>query len=402
MSGLSYPPLVYVYRERLVYMGYSDIVSIEIINFMVYKHAVVSFDDKNIVNIKGYNSGGKSTILKALAVCLMNMYPKAQTKFIRHGEKYFRIVVRFSDGVSILRDKYITGQSLYELYKDEKCVFTTKEGNKLTKVDAIPQTIQEYLGLCQVSTGCLNYQVRQDPLWLIETTGSENYNSLNEILKAEEISRANALLNSDKNKLNSEITTLEASLQETILSLTDASLYTDELLLKLEGRELLCKKLSSRYREVKGILDLVGKLDEIKELPSVEKVSSYDRYANICDIERTVTDIDGVVIYPSVSTCDIDRLVAIEGIQKGVESASSIEIFGAEVSTIDTNAVSDVLEMVVLLNKLSEVSSVISSYETQRVSATKELEAVVSEAAKRGIKYVRCSNCGSYVEVKEG
>ena len=383
-------------------MGYSDIVSIEIINFMVYKHAVVSFDDKNIVNIKGYNSGGKSTILKALAVCLMNMYPKAQTKFIRHGEKYFRIVVRFSDGVSILRDKYITGQSLYELYKDEKCVFTTKEGNKLTKVDAIPQTIQEYLGLCQVSTGCLNYQVRQDPLWLIETTGSENYNSLNEILKAEEISRANALLNSDKNKLNSEITTLEASLQETILSLTDASLYTDELLLKLEGRELLCKKLSSRYREVKGILDLVGKLDEIKELPSVEKVSSYDRYANICDIERTVTDIDGVVIYPSVSTCDIDRLVAIEGIQKGVESASSIEIFGAEVSTIDTNAVSDVLEMVVLLNKLSEVSSVISSYETQRVSATKELEAVVSEAAKRGIKYVRCSNCGSYVEVKEG
>lgn len=383
-------------------MGYSDIVSIEIINFMVYKHAVVSFDDKNIVNIKGYNSGGKSTILKALAVCLMNMYPKAQTKFIRHGEKYFRIVVRFSDGVSILRDKYITGQSLYELYKDEKCVFTTKEGNKLTKVDAIPQTIQEYLGLCQVSTGCLNYQVRQDPLWLIETTGSENYNSLNEILKAEEISRANALLNSDKNKLNSEITTLEASLQETILSLTDASLYTDELLLKLEGRELLCKKLSSRYREVKGILDLVGKLDEIKELPSVEKISSYDRYANICDIERTVTDIDGVVIYPSVSTCDIDRLVAIEGIQKGVESASSIEIFGAEVSTIDTNAVSDVLEMVVLLNKLSEVSSVISSYETQRVSATKELEAVVSEAAKRGIKYVRCSNCGSYVEVKEG
>ena len=383
-------------------MGYSDIVSIEIINFMVYKHAVVSFDDKNIVNIKGYNSGGKSTILKALAVCLMNMYPKAQTKFIRHGEKYFRIVVRFSDGVSILRDKYITGQSLYELYKDEKCVFTTKEGNKLTKVDAIPQTIQEYLGLCQVSTGCLNYQVRQDPLWLMETTGSENYNSLNEILKAEEISRANALLNSDKNKLNSEITTLEASLQETILSLTDASLYTDELLLKLEGRELLRKKLSSRYREVKGILDLVGKLDEIKELPSVEKVSSYDRYANICDIERTVTDIDGVVIYPSVSTCDIDRLVAIEGIQKGVESASSIEIFGAEVSTIDTNAVSDVLEMVVLLNKLSEVSSVISSYETQRVSATKELEAVVSEAAKRGIKYVRCSNCGSYVEVKEG
>ena len=135
-------------------MNYAKIKSIEVFNFMVYKHAKVYYDDSNIINMKGYNNSGKSTMLKALAICFTDMYKRIQTKFIRHGEKYFRIIVEFEDGVSILRDKYITGQSLYEVYKNDECIYTTKAGGKLTKLDGVPQPIQEYLGLCTTSTGC--------------------------------------------------------------------------------------------------------------------------------------------------------------------------------------------------------------------------------------------------------
>ena len=54
--------------------GYSKITTIELINFMVYKHAKISFDEKNIINLKGYNSPGKSSILRALSICFLDAY----------------------------------------------------------------------------------------------------------------------------------------------------------------------------------------------------------------------------------------------------------------------------------------------------------------------------------------
>lgn len=380
-------------------MSYKRITSVEVFNFMVYTHAVINFDKGNIINIKGYNSGGKSTMLKAIAVCLMNMYPKAQTKFIRHGEKYFRVVVRFEDGVAILRDKYISGQSLYEVYKDDECVFTTKEGGRLTKVDGVPQFVQDYLGLCVVSTGCLNYQVRQDPLWLIETTGSENYNSLNEILKTEEISRANTLLNSDKNKLNSEITSTEASLQEVKLSLLDIKDYTDELLVNLERKEAYCKELSLKYRELKGISSIISELSALVDIPYVEKADSV-RLEAISDIVSTINTVNSMVEYPSISTIDVEKLNSILAVENTVSSLSKIsKDVIPEVEAIDVESISMLCDIVAILSDVKKCNEGIKTLKANNTKVSNKLEKVVSEAKKQGIEFVKCTNCGTYVEV---
>lgn len=380
-------------------MSYKRITSVEVFNFMVYTHAVINFDKGNIINIKGYNSGGKSTMLKAIAVCLMNMYPKAQTKFIRHGEKYFRVVVRFEDGVAILRDKYISGQSLYEVYKDDECVFTTKEGGRLTKVDGVPQFVQDYLGLCVVSTGCLNYQVRQDPLWLIETTGSENYNSLNEILKTEEISRANTLLNSDKNKLNSEITSTEASLQEVKLSLLDIKDYTDELLVNLERKEAYCKELSLKYRELKGISSIISELSALVDIPYVEKADSV-RLEAISDIVSTIDTVNSMVEYPSIGTIDVEKLNSILAVENTVSSLSKIsKDVIPEVEAIDVESISMLCDIVAILSDVKKCNEGIKTLKANNTKVNNKLEKVVSEAKKQGIEFVKCTNCGTYVEV---
>lgn len=380
-------------------MSYKRITSVEVFNFMVYTHAVINFDKGNIINIKGYNSGGKSTMLKAIAVCLMNMYPKAQTKFIRHGEKYFRVVVRFEDGVAILRDKYISGQSLYEVYKDDECVFTTKEGGRLTKVDGVPQFVQDYLGLCVVSTGCLNYQVRQDPLWLIETTGSENYNSLNEILKTEEISRANTLLNSDKNKLNSEITSTEASLQEVKLSLLDIKDYTDELLVNLERKEAYCKELSLKYRELKGISSIISELSALVDIPYVEKADSV-RLEAISDIVSTINTINSMVEYPYIDTIDVEKLNSILAVENTVSSLSKIsKDVIPEVEAIDVESISMLCDIVAILSDVKKCNEGIKTLKANNTKVSNKLEKVVSEAKKQGIEFVKCTNCGTYVEV---
>ena len=379
--------------------SYSKIVAVEVTNFMVYSHASVQFDDANIINIKGYNSSGKSTMLKAIAVCLMNMYPKAQTKFIRHGEKYFRIIVKFSDGVSIVRDKYVTGQSLYEIYKDEKCIFTTKEGGKLTKVDGVPQVIQDYLGLCVVSTGCLNYQVRQDPLWLIETTGSENYNSLNEILKTEEISRANALLNSDKNALNSEITGIEASLQETRLSLAEVNGYTNELLNVLEKKEVACKEVKARYQSLKGISSIIDNLQDLKEIPQVQGIDCSSLSA-ISYIYNTAEELSNIKEIPQVQGIDYSNLSDILKIDKDSQALLGLSSNSVpEVSIIDIESISSLYGIISTLSEIKKCTEDIKKLDKENLMVRKKLDSIIERGKKSGIRYVQCDNCGTYIEV---
>lgn len=377
---------------------YSKIVSVEVMNFMVYTHAVLNFDDLNIINIKGYNSSGKSTMLKAIAVCLMNMYPKAQTKFIRHGEKYFRIVVKFDDGVTIVRDKYITGQSLYEVYKDDVCVFTTKEGGKLTKVEGVPQVVQDYLGLCIVSTGCLNYQVRQDRLWLIETTGSDNYNSLNEILKSEELSRANALLNSDKNALNSEITGIEASLQETKLSLMEVGDYSIELLSNLKVKESVCKELKSKYLTLKGITDTIELLNNLPTIPEVESID-VSQLNSISSIDTIIGELGTIVEYPDISKLQVDRVADITRISNILETLKGIDTSVPEVTTIDVEGFISLGKIASLIEEIKSCVVDLKKLEGATTQVSSHLNRIVEQGKKQGIKYVQCDSCGTYMAV---
>mgnify|MGYP003093532149 CR=1 FL=1 len=80
-------------------MAYSKITSVEIKNFMGYESGKIQFDESGVINIKGYNDSGKSAMLTACAVAMMDAYKQKQAKFIRFGEDYFGIVVSFDDGV---------------------------------------------------------------------------------------------------------------------------------------------------------------------------------------------------------------------------------------------------------------------------------------------------------------
>ena len=109
---------------------YSKLVSWEVWNFMSLAHAKAEFDEKGIINFKGYNDSGKSAMLTALKVLMCNTNPQKQVGFIQDDKEYFRVLASFDDNVQILRDKYINGQSLYEMYKDGQCIFSTKQDRK--------------------------------------------------------------------------------------------------------------------------------------------------------------------------------------------------------------------------------------------------------------------------------
>lgn len=380
-------------------MAYSKISSVEVTNFMVYAHATISFDDSNIINLKGYNSSGKSTMLKAIGVCLMNLFPQGQAKLIKHGEDYFRVVVNFDDGVSIVRDKYSNGQSLYEMYKNGDLLYTSKIGRKLGKISEVPELIQNYLGLCVMTDGCLNYQSRQDRLWLIETKGSENYYSLNEILRTEEIARANQMLNSDKNKLGNEIAGIEATLNEVTASLEEIQGVDDRLLLALEEREDKSRTLVNRYKGLSALNGITDELERLRLYPVVETIST-DQYSEVEDLSKSVKTLSSLKVYPEISSLGVSRLDSISWIQsmsKELESISKNVV--PTVSSIEVGQVSPISGMLDVLKELDTVMKEKSSIESDLKKANAKMEKAIEVARKEGKKFVACENCGTYMEV---
>lgn len=382
---------------------YSKLKSIELINFMGFAKAKAIFDESGSLNFKGYNSSGKSAFLTACAVAMMNAFPQKQTKYIRHGKDYFRIILSFDDGVVIVRDKYKNGQSLYEMYKGEKKVYTSKVGDKLSRIDAVPEIIENYLGMISTEIGYLNYQVRRDPLWLVETKGSENYYTLNEVLKSVEIAQANALLNADKNALNTDITIVESEYNTLNSQLMGMGSVGEELLGRLYESRDRVNGLWSKYDMLVGIEKILNELQGTKIAPEVEKVE-VERLLGIQRVLKVLEELEGIHYFKGeLNTIDVDRFGMLGRVAKVVAEMQGVKYFDTEVDRIEgADKLKELEKLSGFVAQLSEAVREVNSLNTEFQSLEEERDALISEAEKQGIIFTVCSNCGTMLEVKHG
>lgn len=380
---------------------YSKLKSVEVINFMGFLKAKIVADETGSWNLKGYNSSGKSAFLTACAVAMMNVYPNKQLKYIHHGKDYFRIILSFDDGVVIVRDKYKNGQSLYEMYKGEEKVYTSKSGDKLTKIDAVPSIIEGYLGMIGTELGYLNYQVRRDPLWLVETRGSDNYYTLNEVLKSVEIAEANALLNADKNALNTDITIVESEYNTLNTQLAGMSTVGDELLGRLYERQSLVSDLWNQYDMLNKIAGIIKELSETEIPPEIERIES-DRLVGIQRVGSLLSQLEGIQYFKeSIENISLDRYNAIGRIVTNLKETQKISYFDGEIGTIEgTGKLKDLNKISSLVNEMSEAVRELGSLKTTFQSLEDEREALIEQASKQGITFTVCTNCGTLLEVK--
>lgn len=442
--------------------GYSKIREIELFNFMCFKHTKLVFDETNILNLKGYNDSGKSTILRAMAVCLADMFKKAQSKYIRHGEEYFRIIVTFEDGVSVLRDKYYTGQSVYEMYKEGKLIYTTKQGNMPTRIEGVPVIIQEYLGLCMTDNGCLNYQSCEDKLFLVDTTGSENYQVLNMVLKSDEISRATAMINSDRNELNQRLIEMENEYNNTNAVLKSRSFVDEDLISDLEFKDKVYDYFDKRVDSLIAIGDVYDKIDELVSYPEMERldVTRLQVIQNIKNCGERVSSLESIPVVGKIDTTQFEKLSKLKSLASSLKSKKSLpEIKRLDISRfkgissllracdslselpdipvvegLDSSRLKDIQNIGFTLNSLNSYISIpkvdeVGKDRMPKVSALskmqgilgrlssideeikginllidktgEELDDLAAEANKDGMKYVVCPNCGTFVSMNQ-
>ena len=377
--------------------GMSTLVYWELWNFMSFDHAKFEFDDGNIINLLGYNNSGKSSALRALEVNMYNRFPQSQLSFIKSGKDYFRVVSVWSDGVIILRDKYANGQSLYEMWKGEECLYSTKQNGVLTKVADVPVCIQEYLNLVKLDDSCLNSRSCFEKQFLVQTSGGENYAALNTVLKSEELSLAGALVNTDRNKLASDITTAETEYNVLMKQYKEGIELTDELVEALKSHDKLLDVSEEKLSSIASMRDVSEKLSQIPVVPELSSVSWDD--LQLLDVVRSCNEsISSLGDIPILGIVDNSRLELLLSVTDSEEKLKAIPFYEKLTSIGDTQ-LADMLGIVGLVGKLSEVDSELSSANERLVKLSAESKALSEQLNDFGIRTVRCKNCGALVEV---
>lgn len=383
---------------------YSKIVNVEVWNFMAIEHGIVEFDARGIINLKGYNDSGKSAILRAVDVLMYNITPNKQVEFIQDDKDYFRVIMRFDDGVLILRDKYINGQSLYEMYKDNDLIFTTKSGKTLTKVSEVPQPIQDYLGLLSFENMRFNSRSCFEKQIGVETTGSENYKAFNTVLKSEELTSASQMINNDKNKLISDMNNLESDLTATKdLSATGGKL-TEEMISYLKMKDAEVDRSEKQGDNLNNIKSITGNLDAIRIFPKLYQIDN-SRLNSVSGISQIRSALDSIKTYKPLTGVSTDQLSALTELKKSSEALVSICTY----PKTDTSGVSSLGERLAyidsityLLQSLAEADASLSELKKEIEANNVELTNLEAEAKEVSKSLVRCPSCGKIFDIEEG
>lgn len=311
---------------------------------MVHTNTTIEFDNQNIISICGYNESGKSTIVRALEVLLYNAHATDQASWIRDGEEYFKLVLTFNDGVIYERYKYYTGASWYRLLKDNSVIYDNKRGSQFINTDGMPSVIADYLGVIsdENTKETLNIRRCTDKLFLVATTGGENYKLLNTILQSDRLLGASISLNEDKNKLQTQIITKSNQLSILKTTRDNTKVVGTEVINDFEQQLSNFEQQVQKFNSITGIRgteQYIGTIVINKEVPNIDTT----RLANIINIITTNKKAEQS-IPKSVPEIQTQRYTTIKRL-RGVKQESERQV-PLNIQHIDTTRLATLQEMV--------------------------------------------------------
>lgn len=337
----------------------SKLLSVEVENFMTIKErAKAEFDATGIISLCGYNDSGKSAFAKAVEIILFDSYPTEQVNFITDGEEFSFTQLNFDDGISISKEKQISGQSLWKMMHYDKMIYTNQAGREIVAIKGVPSEIEAYLRVVKDETTGekLNVRRNSDKLFLINTSGGQNYKIINTILKSEMLSTASMNVSAEKNAVNSELKSLETkreTLQEEYNAMPTIGL---DMISALKNRSVVLKNATDGFTRMQDIVAQRNGLAALEPHPELQMVDTSQYVAVQGVIEsRSALDID---ITPELSMVNIAQYEAVQAV---IESRSALDIeITPELALIDTT-------------RVIEVQTILSYHKDTQIEVTPEL-----------------------------
>jgi len=369
----------------------SRISAVEVQNFMSIGKARVEFDESNIISLCGYNDSGKSAITRALEVLFYNAYPNDQAKFIKDGEDYFGVGLEDENGVNINYYKYRSGKSIWEMSQGGKLLYTNRLANGVVAVSDIPVEIAEYFGVIQdeITGEKLNVRRNTDRLFLINTTGGDNYKILNSVLRSDLLAAASRKLNEDKNTLQSEVYSVAATLSTLRKELEEIDLVPEDIINLVEKNTENLAYSKTRLDYITSIKTQKDGISEFKEQPEICVVDAGRLQA--MDTVKELKEKSSLSIHAELGTVDTFRHGYVVDILK--YRGCIDDNIAPEAVLVDTDRFTQVSRLGSMYNDLYTVSTEVSAITSELNSVQEKL---LSLAMEYGFKI--CPSCSTIVQ----
>lgn len=305
----------------------------EIKNFQSHKDTTIEFHE-GVNAVVGLSDSGKSALYKALKWCITNK--PAGDSFRRYDTTYTGVMLSFSDGISVLREKN-KKDNTYVVYQDDN-----EQEYKAFKSD-IPADVANALNI-----GQLNYQNQIDTPFLLGDSSSDVAKTLNQIVKLDEIdiSQSNIrkkLLNqqSEKKRHLSNISVAEEKLKE----FDDL----DALEETVEEHEAILTELGELEQYEEGLVKIVNNYkiynNELQEFKDIDKM--YELH------DATLSVFNEVNALSSTYNNIVDKLEQIDEANESVVEYDVDEANSLVNTTLNlTDELKDMKDQSKALNKL--------------------------------------------------
>lgn len=363
--------------------NYSPIKTLHIKNFRNLGDVEVDFTKSPIVTLVGENEAGKTSLIKAFAMCALHDSPRDQKDYIRDGTNRLGVQITLEDNTEIIRVKDLNGLNLYRvIYPDGK----QWDATKLT--DGLPEPVSRAMGLTvEPETGeYLNIRSYEDKLLFVMTPSSTNYKVMYNALKVEQLTKAIKNGSNEVNVLKSTISKAEASSQTLYNQLKGITVVDTEPLTNIRDR---LKEQISLLDKLEGIMKLVDEQKEIEAkigalaLLDIYKLQSIDealtmRLSNVSNLLSSKKEIDSrMSVYSDLNNISEIDTRSYEKAKSIKESADELIKMSSKASALQPiNDIEMISEWEVV--SLSSLGTMVEQLNTinNRLEAYKDLEGI--------------------------
>lgn len=359
-------------------------------NFGTIEYGVLEFDSTNMINLVGYNDSGKSNILRMLCIILYDAMPLEQVRFVKDGKDYWRGTLLFDDNVRISKTKMLTGVSIWEMFVGDKLLYTNRTGNAFSSTKGVPAQIKAYLGVLQdeFTKQLLNVRFNTDKLFLIHTSGSENYKMLSYILNSDVLAEASANLIKDKNKMMQDVQIKNNSYNLLMGQYNELDVPPEELLDELDERIKKLTDLNMQGKQLDNLEMAYKALQSTDVYPEIKPIDM-SRYAQLLVLQESY-EASQVAVLPELKPISTDRMNQIVTlIQMAQKMSEPIYPSLTRVDTARINAICDLIRL------SRSYTSTVEEYEKVNAEYNK-LAAELAEIAKE-TNFKICPNCKTVI-----
>lgn len=399
-----------------------DVVKLKMQGFMSHFDTEINVTE-SISNFCGYNDSGKSAGLKALEILMFDSYPTNQGKFIKFGHDKFKISVDFTTGVTISKTKFINGQNLWEMSQNGNMIYTNRVNSAIVAVSGVPKPIADYWGVMKDETTqeLLNVRTKHDKLFLVSTSGGDNYKVLTSKLSSDLLAKTTKALNVDRLEKQGQYTRLLTALD---LKKADKLAYEKKIVSlnvveQLKGKSIKLRQSKSKLISISNTLAQCQKFQSIKVHPNltltdsnrVKRILSLIRLNETCK-QKIWFELQGISKSRSekLKRClelkarmDVKFAPActpVTGVEKleklkkcvGLKDRMAVAVHGSCDLVSNAEKFSKVRKLVEAYNKAVMLNQDYSTCVNELALVTEERDKLVKT---HGLKV--CGNCGGFV-----